>query len=287
MKIALLGNKGLLGSEFQAYFENNKQPVSLFNRSNFDISAPLRSLEVSLRGFDVVINCIAYTAVDRAESEVDLALTANATLPEKLAQISAKNGFKLVHFSTDYVFDGKSPRAYRTHDSRNPQNAYGRTKSLGEELIEATEADYGIFRTSWLYGQFGNCFPKTISRLLTSNEVVRVVRDQIGQPTWTSDVVNLTLNHIRAGLPEKIVHATAAGQTSWFDFARKVAIRLGSNLESRIAPTTSTSFVTSAQRPAYSVLSHEDSQLNCIQDWASRWEIASSQVLGSASPRAN
>ena len=287
MKVALLGNKGLLGSEFQSHFDRCLQPVSTFNRSNFDISAPLEVLEDTLANFDVVINCIAYTAVDRAETELDLALLANANLPANLAKLSARIGFKLVHFSTDYVFDGESSKGYRTNDPRNPQNAYGRSKSLGEEFIQSSSATYTIFRTSWLYGKYGNCFPKTICRLLTSKQEVQVVNDQIGQPTWTSDVVNLVLKHIRLGMPEKNVHATASGGTSWFDFAGEIGLVMGPNYQSRLYPTTSAAFPTAAKRPAFSVLSHEDTQLDSIGDWASRWRFASSDVMGSVSPQAD
>ncbi len=279
MKIALLGNRGLLGSEFQTFFENSQQAVTLFNRSNFDITAPLSDLDSALGKFDVVINCIAYTAVDLAESEFDLAMLANATLPSNLAKLSAQKGFNLVHFSTDYVFDGHASKPYRTQDAKNPQGAYGRSKSMGEDLIDASTPNYSIFRTSWLYGKYGNCFPKTIDRLLTSKQEVRVVDDQVGQPTWTSDVVGLVLNHIQAGLPEKIVHATAAGQTSWFDFTREIGLHLGVDDDSRIVPTTTAFFPTAAHRPAFSVLSHEDSRISCIGDWASRWSSAASEVL--------
>ena len=285
MKIALLGNKGLLGSQFQAHFGARMQPVSLFNRSNFDISTPVRDLESVLGKFDVVINCIAYTAVDRAESELDLALMANKTLPATLAKLSTQNGFKLVHFSTDYVFDGSASSAYRINDSINPQNAYGLSKAQGEEAIQAIADNYTIFRTSWLYGEFGDCFPKTISRLVRSRNEIRVVNDQFGQPTWTSDVVDLVLNHIESGMPENIVHATAAGKTSWFDFALEVCRTLGADLDSRIVPSTTASYPTAAQRPAFSVLSHTDTRLASIGDWASRWKCASSQVLGSAIPQ--
>lgn len=261
------------------------QPVSLFNRSNFDISTPIGDLECVLGEFDVVINCIAYTAVDRAESELDLALLANTTLPARLAKLSASTGFKLVHFSTDYVFDGTSSSAYRISDSINPKNVYGLSKAKGEEAIQTTAENYAIFRTSWLYGEYGNCFPKTISRLVHSRNEIRVVNDQFGQPTWTSDVVDLVLNHIESGMPEKIVHATASGKTSWFEFAREVCRTLGADLDSRIFPSTSATYATAAKRPAFSVLSHSDTRLPSIGDWASRWKSASSQVLGLVSPQ--
>jgi dTDP-4-dehydrorhamnose reductase len=279
LKIALLGDKGMLGSEFANSFGHRGARFQAFNRDNFDLSGSTGTIAKQLMGFDLVLNCIAYTAVDRAESEWELAEAVNATFPSKLATASSLNGFKLIHFSTDYVFDGESPAPYRTEDKRSPQNAYGRSKLLGEDLIQASEANYAIFRTSWLYGQFGNCFPKTISRLAQTKNEVAVVNDQHGQPTWTRDVVDLVATYAQTSCQERIVHATSSGSATWFDFAQEICRSMGSEYEPKVTATTSDVFPTAAIRPQYSVLSHEDSQLKPIGDWAARWQKASALVL--------
>jgi dTDP-4-dehydrorhamnose reductase len=279
LKIALLGNKGMLGSEFANSFERQGTRFQSFNRDNFDLLGSTGDVADALADFDLVLNCIAYTAVDCAESEWELAEAVNAIFPSKLAKASSLTGFKLIHFSTDYVFDSQSREPYRTNDRRTPQNAYGRSKLLGEDLIQDSEANFAIFRTSWLYGQFGNCFPKTIARLArTKNEVV-VVNDQHGQPTWTRDVVDLVAAYAKTNSQERIVHATSSGSATWFDFAREICRSMGSEYEHKVTATTSDSFPTAAKRPQYSVLSHEDSQLQPIGDWSARWQQASALVL--------
>jgi len=269
----------MLGSEFANSFEHLGTRFQAFNRDNFDLSGSTGTIAKQLMGFDLVLNCIAYTAVDRAESEWELAEAVNATFPSKLATASSLNGFKLIHFSTDYVFDGESSTPYRTSDKRSPQNAYGRSKLLGENLIQESEANYAIFRTSWLYGQFGSCFPKTISRLAQTKNEVTVVNDQHGQPTWTRDVVDLVATYFQTSCQERVVHATSSGSATWFDFAREVTRSMGAEHERKVVATTSDRFPLKAQRPKYSVLSHEDSQLPPIGEWAARWQIASNRVL--------
>ncbi len=269
----------MLGAEFASTFKRQETQFQSFNRDNFDPLGTTGDIASALADFDLVLNCIAFTAVDRAESQWELAKAINAIFPSQLAKASSINGFKLIHFSTDYVFDGESRAPYRTTDTRTPQNAYGRSKLLGEELIQDSEANFAIFRTSWLYGQFGNCFPKTIARLARTKNQVAVVNDQYGQPTWTRDVVDLVATYTKSNCQERIVHATSSGSATWFDFAREICRSMGSEYELKVTATTSASFHTAAKRPQYSVLSHEDSKLQPIGDWSARWQQASSLIL--------
>lgn len=229
---------------------------------------------------DLVINCAAYTAVDAAEENEDVALAINATGPANLAAACAEHGARLVHISTDYVFAGDATEPYAEDAPARPAGAYGRTKAAGEDAIRDSGADALILRTAWLYGRGGNCFPKTIARVAAQNGGVSVVNDQIGQPTWTRDVAGFMLRLLEADAPRGTYHATSSGQCSWFDFAAAVVASAG--LGEIVTPTDSASFKRPAPRPAWSVLGHAASEalgVESIGPWDERWALAADEVL--------
>jgi dTDP-4-dehydrorhamnose reductase len=281
MIFAVIGNKGMFGSEFVALLQDRGLPVAGFNRSNLDIeNSSTEDLGIVFRDFDVIVNAVAYTAVDKAELEMYEANTVNAIYAGKLAQAAALAGVKFMHISTDYVFDGAGSRPYRAADQVDPQNEYGRSKALGEKLVAESGADYTIFRTAWLYGKFGKCFPKSIASILENKDSARVVDDQVGQPTWTRDLAEQVLAFANLENAPKIVHAVSSGQGSWADFAREVAKSLGLESASIVGIST-IEYPTPAKRPAWSVLDNSSDLVEPIGDWRERWLVAADEILGS------
>lgn len=211
---------------------------------------------------DIVVHGAAYTAVDRAEEQVDLAMQVNGEAPGQLARLAAASGAKLIHISTDYVFDGSKNQPYLETDRTNPLSSYGRSKLRGEELVQESGAMFAILRTAWVYGNgiTGN-FVKTMLRLGQEREELRVVYDQVGSPTWTVDLAGAIAQLIPKLNSETvgIYHYTNAGVTSWYDFAIAIfeeAQKLGIPLKiKRVLPITTDQYPTPAKRPPYSVLS--------------------------------
>jgi dTDP-4-dehydrorhamnose reductase len=227
------------------------------------------------------MNATGFTAVDRAESEQDQANLVNGAYPGKLAAAAKEVGARFIHISTDYVFDGTSATPYKTTDTPNPQSAYGRSKLAGEISVQESGADYQIFRTAWLYGANGNCFPKTVARVLKEQGQMKVVNDQVGQPTWTMDLAELIIAHqdLEASARLRIVHATASGSCSWYEFACEIALSLGYDPEQAILPISTAEYSTPAKRPAYSVLDNKNETGLVIGDWRERWREAAPLVL--------
>jgi dTDP-4-dehydrorhamnose reductase len=230
----------------------------------------------------VVVNCVAWTAVDDAETHESQALTANALIPDVLARAVAGSGGRMVQVSTDYVFDGRATTPYDENARTSPRSAYGRTKAAGEEAVrEALRDRHLVVRTAWLYGATGSCFPRTIARVAREKGVVSVVDDQVGSPTWTVDVADLVVRLVDAEVPAGTYHATSSGQCSWWAFAREVVDAAGLDRDV-VAATTSEAFVRPAARPAYSVLGHaalERVGVEPIDDWRRRWQVAAPVVL--------
>ena len=205
---------------------------------------------VKENNINTIINCAAYTAVDKAEDDVDLAQKVNERGPQNLA----KTGCKIIHISTDYVFNGKNCKPYTPDDETNPISVYGKTKLAGETAVVELAREYAIIRTSWLYSPFGNNFVKTIRRLGEDKETINVVFDQTGTPTYARDLADAIvkiipqLNKTNSG----IYHFSNEGTCSWYDFA--VEIMKLSNLNCRVLPISSADYPTKAARPFYSVL---------------------------------
>jgi len=204
----------------------------------------------------VVINTAAYTAVDRAETDVDQAFRVNAIGPGLVAAACAEFSVPLLHVSTDYVFAGESSRPYEPEDPTGPRSVYGRTKLAGERAVLSSGARGFVVRTAWLYGAAGSNFVKAIARLERSQPTLPVVADQRGSPTWSADLA-LGLVEL-AGRADRlapgVLHCTNSGETTWFEFARAVLEELGADPE-RVQPCPSAQFPRAAPRPAYSVLS--------------------------------
>jgi dTDP-4-dehydrorhamnose reductase len=207
----------------------------------------------------VVVNCAAWTAVDDAETREGAAFDVNALGAAHLARACAATGAALVHVSTDYVFGGAAGGGVPLAEDAPvaPRSAYGRTKAAGEWAVQALLPRRSwILRTAWLYGEHGPSFVRTMARLEAEREVVDVVDDQAGQPTWSLDLARRIVDVVRSDAPYGTYHATASGATTWFGLAREVFALLGAD-PARVRPTTSAAHPRPAPRPAWSVLGHE------------------------------
>ena len=274
MRFAVIGNRGMFGSEMMLVLADRGHEVLGLNRETLNLDDSIESIARQLESFDVVVNAVAYTAVDKAESEIELANLVNGDYAGKLARASKIVGAKFLHLSTDYVFDGNSEIPYKTNAIPKPQGAYGRSKLLGEKLVEESGANYTIFRTAWLYGAHGRCFPKVMHQKAFQGDTLRVVNDQFGQPTWTKDLAEQILSYAELEKSPAIVHSVSSGRASWFDFATEI---VG---EYQIELVSSSEFVTAAKRPTYSVLDNSSSLVTPIGDWKDRWLVAKDNVLG-------
>jgi dTDP-4-dehydrorhamnose reductase len=274
MRFAVIGNRGMFGSEMMAVLADRGHGVLGLNRETLNLDDSIESLARQLESFDAVVNAVAYTAVDKAESETELANLVNGDYAGKLAHASKIVGAKFLHLSTDYVFDGNSETPYATDAIPNPQGVYGRSKLLGEKLVEDSGANYTIFRTAWLYGAHGRCFPKVMHEKALQGNPLRVVDDQFGQPTWTKDLAEQILSYAQLEKAAAIVHSVSSGEASWFDFAAEI---VG---DYPIEPVSSREFVTAAKRPKYSVLDNSSNLVTPIADWKDRWLAAKGDVLG-------
>lgn len=233
-------------------------------------------------GHDVVWNCAAWTAVDAAEEQEGRAFDVNAVGPAHLARHARAAGARLVHMSTDYVFDGTATSPYDEDAPMAPRSAYGRTKAAGEWAVRSAHPDgHLVVRTAWLYGAHGGCFPKTMARLAHERDALSVVDDQTGQPTWTRDVADLVVRLVDADAPVGTYHATSQGAVTWFGFTREVVASAGLD-PAMVSPTTTDAFPRPAPRPAYSVLGHrrlKEAGVDPIGPWEERWKEAASAVL--------
>lgn len=263
MKILLLGANGQVGWELQRSLAPLGE-VHAADRAQADLEQPdsLRRLVAQVQP-DVIVNAAAHTAVDRAESEPERARGINAEAPGLLAQLAAERGAWLVHYSTDYVFDGSGTRPWTEDDATGPLSVYGRTKLAGEDAIRASGAKHLIFRTSWVYASRGGNFARTMLRLGAERETLRVIDDQIGAPTGADLIADVTAHALRQALARGVTgtfHLAPAGQTSWHGYAQFVfdaARRLKPDLPLKVQaveaiPTTA--YPTPAQRPLNSRL---------------------------------
>jgi dTDP-4-dehydrorhamnose reductase len=280
-KILLTGKNGQIGAELAALLPRLGQ-VTAFDRHQLDLSKPAQ-IRQAIRNSrpHVIVNAAAYTSVDQAESQEGEARVINADAPAMMAEEAKRIGAVLVHYSTDYIFDGSKNLPYDENDLPNPINVYGKTKLAGERAIQDAGIPHLIFRTAWVFGTRGRNFLLTILRLATEREELRIVRDQIGAPTWSREIAKGTAR-ILAQLVEKgqeafsrssgIYHMTATGETSWFEFAKAIleeasrtspeiswfaAATGGHPLVVRLlTPVATEEYPTLARRPAYSVLSN-------------------------------
>jgi len=267
MKILLLGKNGQVGWELQRSLAPLGELIALDRHQadglNGDLSNP-EALRATIRQVqpDVIVNAAAYTAVDKAESETELADRVNGIAAGVMAEEAAASGAWLVHYSTDYVFNGQGTAAWRETDAVAPVNHYGSSKLAGERAITASGCKHLIFRTSWVYGARGNNFAKTMLRLASDRETLSVVADQIGAPTGADLIADVTAQALRQALqhPELagLYHLAAAGEVSWHGYASEVIAFAKANGESlavkAIEPVETTAYPTPAHRPLNSRL---------------------------------
>ncbi len=286
MKILLLGKNGQIGWELQRTLAPLGH-ITALGRSELDLTnePAIRSAVRSTKP-NLIVNAAAYTAVDKAESEPELALTINGAAPGILAEEAALIGATLVHYSTDYIFDGTKTTPYTEQDAPNPINTYGKTKLAGEEAIINTECRHLILRTSWVYGLRGQNFLLTIMRLAAERNELSIVNDQHGAPTWCRMIAEATALLIATGRAYKraegIYHLTATGETTWHGFAEAI-IRQAADIglltnRPALKAISSADYPTAAQRPTNSLLDstalHSAYGLK-LPDWA----ISLSMVL--------
>lgn len=270
----------MLGQDLVAALRDSAADVTGLGRGTVDLADPA-DVERALAGADVVVNCAAYTAVDAAETDEAAAFGVNGTAAANVARAAHRAGARLVHVSTDYVFDGSADTPYAEDAPLGPRSAYGRTKAAGEWAVRAEHPDHLLVRTAWLYGAHGPCFPRTIARLAADRGGLDVVADQVGQPTWTVDLAALVLRLVEAKAPTGTYHGTSSGTTTWHGFAQAAVAAAGMD-PAIVRPTTSEAFVRPAPRPAYSVLGHDAfarAGVEPIGDWLERWQVAAPQVL--------
>jgi dTDP-4-dehydrorhamnose reductase len=289
-RVLVLGSEGQLGRELQQSFVDAGEVVTP-SRDTLNLAD-----EEQMRGFirslapDVVLNAAAYTAVDRAESEPERAMAVNARAPGVLAEEAKRVGALLVHYSTDYVFDGSKAGAWEEKDSPNPLNVYGASKLAGEQAILGVGGRFLIFRTSWVYGTRGNNFLLTMLRLGRERDRLNIVDDQIGAPTTTIELAHATHSIVdgilsdRFGVIEEwagIHHMTCGGSVSWCGFAKAIYERGESLLGGRspiVLPIGTSEYPTAAKRPRNSVLSNEKLR-GCFGIGLSSWECALDVVI--------
>ena len=268
MKIAIIGKNGQLGKSIKKlvdskkYNINNDTPIYTFiGRDELDLSitSNIESFFKNSR-FDIIVNAAAYTAVDKAEEEKDLANQINNLAVEKLAEKAFKNETSFIHISTDYVFDGKNKNPYSEIDPTNPINVYGKTKLDGEQAIyKIMKNNATIIRTSWVYSEYGNNFVETMMRLGKDLNEIKVISDQIGSPTYATDLAKIVIKFIEIRYQMKTesntqtYHYSNNGEISWYDFA--LTIFQLSRIDCKVKPIDTTSFLSKAERPENSVMS--------------------------------
>lgn len=265
MRILLLGGNGQLGRELRRSLAPlgelvvaTRDGVDADAAANFDDPTALAAM-VRGSGADVVVNAAAYTAVDKAEADADAAFRVNSEAPGAIARACARIDALLVHYSTDYVFDGSASRPYREDDATAPLGVYGISKLAGEDAIRASGARHAILRTAWVYASHGRNFLLTMLRLANERDELRVVADQVGAPTPAAWIADATADLIRRGVAESGTwHLVTSGQVSWHGFASAImedahALGLLERMPT-VVPITTAEFPTPARRPAYSVL---------------------------------
>ncbi len=257
MNILITGSKGQLGKSIQKLSPDFGQyKFTYTDVEELDITNYEQLKEfISANKFNVIINCAGYTAVDKAEEEPEKARLLNATAPGYLAKLASEFDITLVHISTDYIFDGKNNRPYIESDIPEPLSIYSKTKVEGENQVGANAKKAIIFRTSWLYSEFGNNFVKTIIRLANERDVLNIIDDQVGSPTYASDLAETILKI----LPElikingtEIYHYSNLGEASWYDFTKGI-IRI-SELKCKVNPIETKDYPLPAARPHYSLM---------------------------------
>ena len=270
MRILVTGKNGQLGKSIHKIVNSEVETNNNLNSHNF-VFVGREELDLNSESnighyfdssdkFDIIINCAAYTAVDKAEEEKDIASQVNHLAVGQIAQIAKKQQAKLIHISTDYVFDGEKDTAYIETDETNPINIYGRTKLDGERALQKImPTDAIIVRTSWVYSEYSNNFVKTMLRLGQERDGINVVDDQIGSPTYATDLANAILQIINnkvfkeAGWETQVYHYSNAGEISWYDFAKEIFKM--AKIDCQVNPINTEQYPTTAKRPRNTLMS--------------------------------
>ncbi|MFD2331436.1 dTDP-4-dehydrorhamnose reductase [Cohnella sp. GCM10020058] len=261
--VLVTGARGQLGQEL-VNFQTDKLNIVGLDRNQLDVTdlGMCRRAMVAYCPY-AIIHAGAYTAVDKAEIESDEAYKINAIGTRNLAVASREAGSKLCYISTDYVFDGKGDKPYNEYDKTNPQSVYGKSKLAGELLLQSLSQSYFIVRTSWVYGQYGNNFVKTMLKLAQEKNSLTVVNDQIGSPTYTWDLSRFLIELVQTEA-YGVYHASNVGECSWFEFAE--AIFEESQNKIKLTSCTTEEFPRPAHRPRYSVMDHSAIRQNGFND---------------------
>ncbi|MBC8285610.1 MAG: dTDP-4-dehydrorhamnose reductase [Nitrospinae bacterium] len=266
MKILLTGKNGQVGWELNRSLAK-LGTVFAMGRDQMDLSRPetLGSIIQEIRP-DIIINAAAYTAVDKAESEPELAMTVNGIAPGVIAEEAKKIGAGMIHYSTDYVFDGKATSPYKEEDSTVPLNIYGKSKLAGEKAVGQAGIDHIILRTGWVYSLRGSNFLLTVQKLAQNRKQIKIVDDQRGGPTWARTIAEGTAHILEQSLKgtttskvftdSGVFHMTCDGETSWFGFANKIFELSGLSKSVELIPIPTIEYPTPAVRPGYSLLSN-------------------------------
>lgn len=280
MKWLVTGASGQLGLALQEELTQRGIDFVGANSSELDITKPLivNQMVDSIKP-SVIINAAAWTDVDGAESNETAAYSVNALGPQNLANAASKAGERLVQISTDYVFSGDASSPWSEKAPHNPQSVYGSTKSEGESFVLTTlPSNSYVIRTAWLYSSVGKNFAKTMTNLaLNQKGKVRVVNDQIGQPTFAGDLAKQIVELVLSEAPAGIYHGTNSGQATWFEFAQQIFRLAGADV-SRIIPVSTSEFPRPAKRPAYSVLSHDTWAGTSVPEMKN-WKIALEEAM--------
>ena len=273
-KVLITGADGQLGRSLKKYCHQNNDHFLFTNSKELDLCDPL-SIRNVLNSFrpDYIINCAAYTAVDKAEEDKTKAFQVNRDGVINLIKESSSLESRIIHISTDYVFSGNANRPYKEDDELDPQSVYGHSKAEGEKaLIDLASTRSIIIRTSWLYSEFGHNFLKTMLRLGAEKDSINVVNDQFGTPTYASDLAKAILmiinKNLDFGKQTNLLHFSNSGLTNWYEFAK--AIMKFSHLDCKVNPIPTSSYPTAAKRPVYSELNCQkiEGLLNFkIRDW--------------------
>jgi len=265
MRILIAGKNGQLGKSIHKLVANTEQTNDFVfvGREELDLSGADNIISYfNQNNFDIIVNCAAHTVVDKAEEEAVLANQINHLAVAQLAQIAKTQQAKLIHVSTDYVFDGESDKPYTETDETNPINVYGKTKLAGEKALqEIMPTDAIIIRTSWVYSEYGNNFVKTMLRLGKERDELNVVSDQIGSPTYATDLANAILDTMQnkafkeVGQETQVYHYSNMGEISWYEFAKEIFELSG--IQCSVSPITTEQYPTPAKRPKNTLMNKD------------------------------
>ena len=276
----ITGGSGQLGVSLSQVLGERGIPFSAWDSKEMNITqGPIVQSLIAALSPKVIVNCAAWTDVDGAESNELLASRVNSDGAENIAVAAKKCEARLIHISTDYVFSGDNDAPWEIDALVNPQSAYGRTKAEGENRVLAAYPAYSsIVRTAWLYSPWGKNFAKTVTRLaIESDKEVKVVNDQVGQPTSAVDLAKQLVDLGLSNAPSGIYHGTNTGEASWFEFAQEIFILAGADVN-RVIPVSSSEYPRPAKRPSYSVLGHEAWANTTIQPMGD-WRIALAEAM--------